>query len=183
MYRQKNTVHNTPLLDGEDESKLCVPPPLSHMSVFRHDWRPVFFPSCIHVVAIRWCMATFRSPSFLSLFLVLKFPQGGNGPRLEVVQDQGNPWRGRSKLLSALRLAKIHLIVSSSMSYVSAIKLIRTDTTLDLSQKAEKRYLKCGKTRYFIHFLASESLWVSVCLKIALIFCSETRKNCMQLQH
>ena len=27
------------------------------------------------------------------------------------------------------------------MSYVSAIKLIRTDTTLDLSQKAEKRFV------------------------------------------
>ena len=64
-----------------------------------------------------------------------------DGPHLAVVQDQGDPWRGRSKLLSALRLAKIHLIESSSMSYVSAIKLIRTDTTLDLSQKAEKRCL------------------------------------------
>ena len=50
-----------------------------------------------------------------------------DGPHLAVVQDQGDPWRGRSKLLSALRLAKIHLIESSSMSYVSAIKLIRTE--------------------------------------------------------
>ena len=30
--------------------------------------------------------------------------------------------------------------MSYSMSSVSDIKLIRTDTTLDLSQKAEKRY-------------------------------------------
>ena len=30
--------------------------------------------------------------------------------------------------------------MSCSMSSVSDIKLIRTDTTLDLSQKAEKRY-------------------------------------------
>ena len=50
----------------------------------------------------------------------------GNGPRLAVVQDQGDPRRGRSKLLSAFRLTKFHLIESSSMSYVSAIKLIRT---------------------------------------------------------
>ena len=76
--------------------------------------------------------------SFRLPFEFMASPKG-NGPRLEAVQDQGNPWRGRSKLLSALRLAKIHLIESSSMSYVSAIKLIRTVTTLDLSQKAEKR--------------------------------------------
>ena len=91
--------------------------------------------------------------------LVLKYPRGGNGPRLEVVQDQGNPWRGRSKLLSALRLAKIHLIESSSMSYVSAIKLIRTDTTLDLSQKAEKRCLKNATVPLFYRILYQKSLW------------------------
>ena len=33
---------------------------------------------------------------------------------------------------------KIDLIDSGSMNHVSAIRLIRTDTTLDLSQKAEK---------------------------------------------
>ena len=35
---------------------------------------------------------------------------------------------------------KMRLISSSSMNLVSDIKLIRTDTTLDLSQKAEKVY-------------------------------------------
>ena len=34
--------------------------------------------------------------------------------------------------------AKIHLISWGTMSPISDIKLIRTDTTLDLSQKAEK---------------------------------------------
>ncbi|RDX94761.1 hypothetical protein CR513_22821, partial [Mucuna pruriens] len=35
-------------------------------------------------------------------------------------------------------LKKIHLISCESMTHISDIKLIRTDTTLDLSQKAEK---------------------------------------------
>ena len=94
------------------------------------DWRDVHFFFFIKAVP---------------LVFVFSFHFGNSskedGPHLAVVQDQGDPWRGRSKLLSALRLAKIHLIESSSMSYVSAIKLIRTDTTLDLSQKAEKRCL------------------------------------------
>uniref|UniRef100_A0A7N0VE41 Uncharacterized protein n=1 Tax=Kalanchoe fedtschenkoi TaxID=63787 RepID=A0A7N0VE41_KALFE len=33
---------------------------------------------------------------------------------------------------------KINLISCDSLSHISDIKLIRTDTTLDLSQKAEK---------------------------------------------
>ena len=41
----------------------------------------------------------------------------------------------------ALPLKKIHLISCGSMNHVSDIKLIRTDTTLDLSQKAEKGML------------------------------------------
>ncbi|WCJ23878.1 vacuolar ATP synthase catalytic subunit-related / V-ATPase-related / vacuolar proton pump-related [Euphorbia peplus] len=36
---------------------------------------------------------------------------------------------------------KIRLISCSPMGYISDIKLIRTDTTLDLSQKAEKGML------------------------------------------
>ncbi len=39
---------------------------------------------------------------------------------------------------------KIDLIDSGSMNHVSAIRLIRTDTTLDLSQKAEKGMLDRG---------------------------------------
>src|SRR4029434_2112386 len=49
-------------------------------------------------------------------------------------------WSGRSKPLFRLPVPKIHLIYSPRVEDVSDIKLIRTDTTLDLSQKAEKRY-------------------------------------------
>ncbi|TYG59931.1 hypothetical protein ES288_D07G026200v1 [Gossypium darwinii] len=37
---------------------------------------------------------------------------------------------------------KINLISCEPMAHVSDIKLIRTDTTLDLSQKAEKGMLR-----------------------------------------
>ena len=68
-----------------------------------------------------------------------KRPQGG-APFLEVLQYQVDAWSGRSKLLFQLPAPKIHLIYCPRIENVSDIKLIRTDTTLDLSQKAEKRY-------------------------------------------
>ncbi|KAG4210490.1 hypothetical protein ERO13_A02G052302v2 [Gossypium hirsutum] len=43
--------------------------------------------------------------------------------------------------------SKIHLIPCEPMAHVSDIKLIRTDTTLDLSQKAEKGMLFYVKHR------------------------------------
>ena len=67
------------------------------------------------------------------------FPVGG-APFLEVLQYQVDAWSGRSKLLFQLPAPKIHLIYCPRIEDVSDIKLIRTDTTLDLSQKAEKRY-------------------------------------------
>lgn len=65
-------------------------------------------------------------------------PRGG-APFLEVLQYQVDAWSGRSKLLFHLLAPKIHLIYCPRIEDVSDIKLIRTDTTLDLSQKAEKR--------------------------------------------
>ena len=65
-------------------------------------------------------------------------PEGG-APFLEVLQYQVDAWSGRSKLLFQLPAPKIHLIYCPRIEDVSDIKLIRTDTTLDLSQKAEKR--------------------------------------------
>lgn len=67
------------------------------------------------------------------------FPRGG-APFLEVLQYQVDARSGRSKLLFHLPAPKIHLIYCPRIEDVSDIKLIRTDTTLDLSQKAEKRY-------------------------------------------
>ena len=64
-------------------------------------------------------------------------PRGG-APFLEVLQYQVDAWSGWSKLLFQLPDPKIHLIYCPRIEDVSDIKLIRTDTTLDLSQKAEK---------------------------------------------
>ncbi|XVE62637.1 hypothetical protein DITRI_Ditri06bG0134700 [Diplodiscus trichospermus] len=51
---------------------------------------------------------------------------------------------------------KINLISCGPMTHVSDIKLIRTDTTLDLSQKAEKGMLCLVKDRFsYRQFLAS----------------------------
>ncbi|TYI92420.1 hypothetical protein E1A91_D02G069500v1 [Gossypium mustelinum] len=44
---------------------------------------------------------------------------------------------------------KINLISCDPMDHVSDIKPIRTDTTLDLSQKAEKGMLSFSKHRAF----------------------------------
>ncbi len=44
-------------------------------------------------------------------------------------------------------LQKINLIYGARVGHVSDIKLIRTDTTLDLSQKAEKRYPQMVNSR------------------------------------
>ena len=75
----------------------------------------------------------------VSAFKYHSYPRGG-APFLEVLQYQVDAWSGRSKLLFQLPAPKIHLIYCPRIEDVSDIKLIRTDTTLDLSQKAEKRY-------------------------------------------
>ena len=62
-----------------------------------------------------------------------------SAPFPEVLQYWVDAWSGQSKPLSRIPVLKIHLIFSPPMEDISDIKLIRTDTTLDLSQKAEKR--------------------------------------------
>ncbi len=61
-------------------------------------------------------------------------------PFPEVLQYRADAWSGRSKPLFHLPIPKINLIYGPLIGDVSDIKLIRTDTTLDLSQKAEKRW-------------------------------------------
>lgn len=60
-------------------------------------------------------------------------------PFPEVLQYRVDAWSERSKPLFHLPELKIGLICSPRIEDISDIKLIRTDTTLDLSQKAEKR--------------------------------------------
>ena len=73
------------------------------------------------------------------MYIILDIYRGG-APFLEVLQYQVDAWSGRSKPLFHLPVPKINLIYGPRVGDVSDIKLIRTDTTLDLSQKAEKRY-------------------------------------------
>ena len=72
-------------------------------------------------------------------YIILSLTFWKSAPFLEVLQYQVDAWSGWSKLLFLLPNLKIHLIYGPHMEDVSDIKLIRTDTTLDLSQKAEKR--------------------------------------------
>lgn len=84
--------------------------------------------------------ATLRYFRFLVFFSnSIVFPGWGSAPFLEVLQYQVDAWSGQSKLLFHLPVPKINLIYGPQIEDVSDIKLIRTDTTLDLSQKAEKR--------------------------------------------
>ena len=64
---------------------------------------------------------------------------GGVRQARAVVQDTGDA-RGSQQQATMVDPppVKINLISCESMTRVSDIKLIRTDTTLDLSQKAEK---------------------------------------------
>ena len=65
-------------------------------------------------------------------------PEKG-APFPAALQCRVDAWSERSKPLFQLPVLKIRLICSPHMEDISDIKLIRTDTTLDLSQKAEKR--------------------------------------------
>ena len=72
---------------------------------------------------------------------VLGFPQSKEkgAPFPAALQYRVDAWSERSKLLFQLQVLKIRLIFCPRIEDISDIKLIRTDTTLDLSQKAEKR--------------------------------------------
>ena len=76
-------------------------------------------------------------------FWIGSLGRGGRAaPAKEVVQDQGDARGAGQQAAGWTRTRwKIRLISWGSMSPVSDIKLIRTDTTLDLSQKAEKGIL------------------------------------------
>ena len=71
-------------------------------------------------------------------FLVIFNTVGEGAPFPAALQCQVDAWSEWSKPLIQLPGPKIRLICSPHIGDVSDIKLIRTDTTLDLSQKAEK---------------------------------------------
>lgn len=55
-----------------------------------------------------------------------------------VLQHQVDVWSGQSKLLFHLLIPEIHVIYCLWIEDKSRIKPLRTDTTPDFSQKAEK---------------------------------------------
>jgi len=68
---------------------------------------------------------------------------GGMHQVLAIVQKQGRCLRNQvASYLDGSLPQKINLISCELIVHISDIKLIRTDTTLDLSQKAEKGMLK-----------------------------------------
>ena len=81
--------------------------------------------------------------------LTVDCPQTREGAPLPArLQYRANAWSEWSKLLFQLLSAKMHLIYSPLIEDISDIKLIRTDTTLDLSQKAEKRWSLTACSKY-----------------------------------
>ena len=70
---------------------------------------------------------------------------------MEVVQNQGDAGRADQQAgLWLLPPGKIRLISCGPMAHVSDIKLIRTDTTVDLSQKAEKGMIFTAEKPNFV---------------------------------
>ena len=80
-------------------------------------------------------------PRGSSVRIVISFytRQKKGAPFPAALQYRVDAWSEWSKPLFQLPSAKIHLICCPLIEDISDIKLIRTDTTLDLSQKAEKR--------------------------------------------
>nr|GMC78565.1 probable plastid-lipid-associated protein 4, chloroplastic [Ipomoea batatas] len=76
-----------------------------------------------------------------------------------IVQNQGDAQKPRQQAtLMGLSPKKIELISCEPMAHVSDIKLIRTDTTLDLSQKAEKDLVEPTLTLRFMFLQVTADL-------------------------
>jgi len=76
---------------------------------------------------------------------------GGVRQARAVVQRMGDAWRPQQQAtVAGLPPQEINLISCDPMGHISDIKLIRTDTTLDLSQKAEKGML-CLMSPFFFY--------------------------------
>lgn len=77
---------------------------------------------------------------FINIIEIMSFffLQGGT-PFLEVIQYQVDAQSGQSNFLFQFQAPKIHLIFCPQIEDVSDIKVIKTDITLEINQKAEKR--------------------------------------------
>src|SRR4029434_3581988 len=103
---------------------------------------------CIYIYIIIICYLWQRRREWGNPWRILFLDKERSAPFPAALQYRVDAWSGRSKPLFRLPVPKIHLIYSPRVEDVSDIKLIRTDTTLDLSQKAEKRYRRTVQARY-----------------------------------
>ncbi len=78
------------------------------------------------------------SPFFFLLLVVLGVPRGYQQHSVGCARPRSLASQGRINTVILDSGTKIRLILKGASAPVSEIKLIRTDTTLDLSQKAEK---------------------------------------------
>ena len=85
---------------------------------------PPFYPRIYSLILLP--IVTALSFTLVCFFL----PQMRGALFLEVLQYQDNAFTRRGKPLTLVSLPKIRLISNGSVSHVSDIKLIRTDTTL-----------------------------------------------------
>ena len=101
------------------------------------------------------------------------YPEGYAAPGN--VQCQCNMWRSPSKLKSALPQQKIYVTSKSPVGDISVVTLIRTDTTLDHSQEAERVWSRVGcnydsKQQHVNMRLVAKALgtcWAEAPIKIA----------------
>jgi hypothetical protein len=105
-----------------------------HWPAVHQAWHGFSTKCCL---ALNWVMAwvSYTKCCLALNWVPLRRRGEGPAPAMDVVQDEGR---------------KIRLISWGSMTFVSDIKLIRTDTTLDLSQKAEKGILLCSHLADFV---------------------------------
>src|SRR4029434_6880867 len=94
---------------------------------------------CIYIYIIIICYLWQRRREWGNPWRILFLDKERSAQFPVALQYRFDAWSGRSKPLFRLPVHKIHLIYSPRVEDVSDIKLIRTDTTLDLSQNAEKR--------------------------------------------
>ena len=122
---------------------------------------PSLFVVSLHL-GLHGCRHTLTS----SVYAWCHSPRGRAAPGR--VPCQGNTWECLSKLEATSPPAKIPVTCKSPVGDISAVTLIRTDTTLDHSQKAEKVcYCSFSVWAHYISIHACLSNWSHFCKSMA----------------
>ena len=128
------------------------------------------FENFLLMIFFKWffrkkLIQSMRGRSFINLDCALWVGGWGEArPALAVVQRMGDAWEPQQQAtVTGPPPQKINLISRGPMVHISDIKLIRTDTTLDLSQKAEK-----GMPSIPLQFAFYRPLSLASCLSTAM---------------